>query len=239
MPITSAFWLDCGHESGRSGSNYGDQLTAFLLESLFGVQAVKTPLPNSALVCVGSILEAVPQDYTGSIIGTGFMDERSRGSFPKAQILALRGALTAERCDACVPLGDPGLLVRDLAHRSGDIGPVVIPHYIDQDLREQYPDYVYVDILDDPRLFIDQVVNASLVVTSSLHALITADAFGIPRVLVPHHRVGGGLFKFADYSTSIGAEITPRETYLADPNSVERCILRLRECFEEFACGLV
>jgi hypothetical protein len=206
---------------------------------MYEVSVTKTGLKDSQLVSVGSLMEAVPPDYSGTIIGTGYMDSRSAGNYPKANILAVRGALTAERCGAVnAALGDPGLMVKGTVTVTGEYGPAVIPHYIDDDLQQKYPDYHFVNVLTDPADFVTEVSKCSAVVTSSLHALITADALGLPRMLVPHHKVGGGLFKFQDYASSLGTDIQPGVMSAVSTSAVDQCVSRLKECYEEFVCDL-
>ena len=90
----------------------------------------------------GSILEHLPLDYNGIILGSGFIRETSRMSFDQAQVLAVRGYLTAERISSIkgqdIALGDPGLLAGSIGiskpkGKTFKVG--IVPHYSDYHLR--------------------------------------------------------------------------------------------------------
>jgi hypothetical protein len=65
--------------------------------------------------------------------------------------------------------------------------------------------------LDEPLTVLRDIGACLKIVTSSLHGMIVADAFGIPRRVEYSPKLGkdGGDFKFRDYSASIK---TPFET---------------------------
>ena len=75
------------------------------------------------------------------------------------------------------------------------------------------------------------MAGASVVYTSSLHALILADALGVPHVLEPHEAVIGGMFKFQDYASAFGEEIRPRQERLTDRAAMAQVQAALRDQF--------
>jgi Polysaccharide pyruvyl transferase len=60
------------------------------------------------------------------------------------------------------------------------------------------------------------IAAARLVITSSLHALIAADALGVPHVLELSDKVTGGIYKFNDYGSAFGDRIVPGKERLTD-----------------------
>ena len=56
--------------------NFGDMISMTLLERLSGQKIQRVSLENvmdSDIICAGSILEYIPENYDGYIWGTGFM----------------------------------------------------------------------------------------------------------------------------------------------------------------------
>ena len=131
-------------------------------------------------------------------------------------IQALRGrktlALAREKFDipADLPLGDPALLTPRYfrpqpakTHRYG-----IIPHLSDHDLvdgllRQGGDSAKLLEVRQNPESFITGMMSCEVILSSSLHGLILADAYGIPNVwAVFSNRLCGGTFKFEDYYTT-------------------------------------
>ncbi len=200
-----------------AGANFGDQLTPVLLRH-FGHSVTWAPPASAQLVAVGSILSKVPNGWQGTVLGTGFIRAGMRKDLRRARVLAVRGALTrqAAHLPMSTPLGDPGILVTCLAGEPVPGGVLAIPHYVDHDLVKRHPEATFLDIRTPVREFVDRVAGAKLVITSSLHALIAADALGVAHVWEPHESVIGGSFKFADYGSAFGVTIRPGVERLTD-----------------------
>ncbi len=77
---------------------------------------------------------------------------------------------------------------------------------------------------NDPITVLKEISSSKRIVTSSLHGMICADAFRIPRRVeaCPALESEGGLFKFHDYSSSIkcdlevGKMMEPKQTGVDD-----------------------
>lgn len=208
--IVPTFWWD-GHP------NFGDDLTPMLLPRLGLVPQYREPR-DAALVGVGSLLEFLPGDWAGAIWGTGLMEDAAH-PLPAATVLAVRGPLTAERLGLREePLfGDPGILVSRRIPRPASDGRIaVVPHGHHRShaglarLTGQAGDAARtVNVHQRARTAVREIAAARVVVTTSLHGLITADAYGIPAVWTTlDPPLGGGDFKFRDYE----AAVTPGRT---------------------------
>lgn len=133
--------------------------------------------------------------------------------------LAALHALGFVADDQGISLGDPGLLfpclLNGLVEKKYDIG--IVPHYMDKDigyrlscaLEKSGVRVCFVDVTSKDTLDVVRAIGScEKILSSSLHGLVTADAFGIPNRHVCFSNLGlegGGLasesalFKFRDY----------------------------------------
>lgn len=200
--------------------NLGDSMVPWLIQN---VAHVDLPYSNPLaawgphLFTIGSILQYATSDCY--IWGSGFIQVNSQPKRHPKQIAAVRGPLTQMRCQALgidTPsvLGDPALLTSrfiDKRHEpiSGRIG--LVPHYVDWDALSNpelglEKNYRFIDIrTSDIENFADEITKCEYIVSTSLHGLILAEAFGVPTVWceVSDNVVGKG-FKFHDYFSGTG-----------------------------------
>ena len=215
--------------------NFGDAIGPILAERLLGLRPVWTDPREASLVMVGSVLEVLPDDYSGIILGSGFINAGSTRAFPQASIVSVRGPLSKRQLSRDCAIGDPGLILSDVLQiqSSPRKGTAVIPHYIDQDLHLRFPDFPIIDITANPKEFLKEMSKVDSVITSSLHAIIAADGMGIPRQWVPHDAVIGNGFKFRDYSESVGVPLVPNEFIEAPPHLVDQLKGQIYEAFKQ------
>ncbi len=191
--------------------NWGDSLSPLILARFAGLTAVWAPPENARLVCVGSVLDVLPVGWDGVVAGSGVLHEGTRIDLRRATILGLRGKLTWElaqsphKTDAV--LGDPGLLVSEIVpavEKRHDLG--VVPHWTDVELAGQFRGGHYINPAQDPLTVIREIAACDRIVASSLHGVIVADSFGIPRrVELPAPQpYESGRFKYDDYGTGLG-----------------------------------
>lgn len=234
---TGLFWY---RGSGVEQHNFGDSIAPHLVRGLAGLEPVWQAMPGADLVTIGSVMSKVPDGWPGIVLGTGTIRSGLVRDLRRAIVLCLRGERTRE---ACLPsgnptLGDPGILAPDLFPAVRPLprhDVVIVPHYIDHEMARRYPKAVRVDILADHRTVLAGIASAKLVVTSSLHALVAADALGVPQVLEPHPAVIGGLWKFEDYVSAFGLSIQPNTTRLTPRPLMTERQNALRACFRGLA----
>lgn len=216
MPVRAYWWT--WHP------NFGDELTRLILP-MYGVAPILRPTDSAELFGVGSILDLVPDGFSGWIWGSGQLHEDDPRSLENATVLAVRGKLTRSLLDLPerTPLGDPGLLVSKRfrrARRSGRIA--VVPHFSHrglvqiQDLMNRLGGRaMLIDVALSPSRVVRQISAADLVVSTSLHGVVVADAYGIPVVwALPEPVPGGGDFKFRDHESVVLAEGVSRSVSL-------------------------
>lgn len=193
-------------------SNFGDLISPAIFEHFLGfapqwVRAEDGP----KWLGVGSILEtARPGDW---VWGTGTKFEADIDAFGM-KVLAVRGPRTASVLRNFrheIAIGDPALLLPRVYEPSvsrvqtGLVG--FIPHYVDHDFIPYFEkDATIIDVTNaNWRATIDAIVDCALIVSSSLHGIIVAEAYGVPAVWIqPSNRIFGGHHKFQDYYASTG-----------------------------------
>jgi pyruvyltransferase len=208
----SAYWY-------RKELNFGDLITSALLKH-YGFTPVFTRPSKARLAGAGSILEHLPNDFTGVILGSGFILETSSMSFPKATILALRGELSRQRVGAAQKLafGDPGLLASEVMPRREQkkftLG--IVPHYLERSnslfgqlIVRLGHDATLIDAQQEPLTVFAAIDQCEYILSSSLHGLVVADSLGIPNRWLASVNLWGGRFKFDDYYSGIGIRAEP------------------------------
>lgn len=222
----------CGWRSG----NAGDMITAPLVRALGKVEVRVMAEPEAVdLFGSGSLLDGthpnvVPPGSPALIWGTGMLDEWARRTDP-LRYLALRGPLSWARCGhpEGAAFGDPGLLVSRVwpavkrkRYRLG-----IVPHYVDAQaelvtmLARRHPEEVtVVDICTPVADVLRAISECEAILSSSLHGLVFADSYSIPRawVRLSDKLAGTPGFKFRDYEAALGrcdalpADFTGSET---------------------------
>lgn len=177
-------------------------------------------------LCVGSIITWLT-NKNSIIWGSGIQfptDEiKYKGEVVKPKkVLAVRGPLTRkvllERGIDCPEIyGDPALLFPKYYHpkieKKYKCG--IIPHFKDKKSKSlnkfiNNKDFHIIDIQDfsDWRKFIDDINSCEFIISSSLHGIIIADAYGIPNTWVEFDRKDLKRFTFQDYYFSVKKDIS-------------------------------
>jgi len=184
--------------------NFGDRLMPLIL-GLVGIETEWAEPGDAELIGAGSIATHIPKGWRGTVFGSGKPRSGEHIDLSAAHVVALRGKLTAKGSGARgdYVLGDPGLLVRMLPITpSDDIDVGIIPHWEDRGLARRFPNGHLIDVQGDPEMVIRQIAACRRVISSSLHGLVVADAFGKERRWERAARAWP--FKFADYGSVVG-----------------------------------
>jgi pyruvyltransferase len=208
--------------------NWGDLVPFNIINNLFeghnlnndDVFNVKNPNKHYKVYSTGSVMHFTKND---SIVwGTGCIDSGMVGQKPK-KVYAVRGPLTRQELlkkgiECPEVYGDPALLYPIIYNpkieKKYEWG--IIPHYIEfesdkdreviKNLENQ--GIKVIDICAGEKEFINELLEVENVISSSLHGLIMADAYGIPNARVNiSNKLIGGHFKFKDYCLSVEREI--------------------------------
>jgi pyruvyltransferase len=207
--------------------NWGDLVPYKIIDELFesnvrenDVFNVKQPNGNYTIYSTGSVMLFTKPN---SIVwGTGCIDKGMIGEKP-SKVYAVRGPLTREELlkkgiECPEVYGDPALLYPMIynpkVEKKYKWG--IIPHYIEfesardreviKNLENQ--GVKIIDICAGEKEFINELLEVENVISSSLHGLIMADAYGIPNARVNiSNKLIGGHFKFKDYCLSVEREV--------------------------------
>jgi pyruvyltransferase len=214
--------------------NVGDQFNRPLIQALTNGMSPKhyTSGQQGHLLACGSMLEHA--NASSYIWGTGYMFEDSQPrNLAADRVFAVRGYLTLQKLRSAgilcknTALGDPGYLAVELGIASvlddqqKDYALGLVPHYVDRDhpwCRQilQQDDVLDLDVTQPPEVFLANMARCQIIVSSSLHGLIFAEALGIPNLwLELGDRVLGRGFKFRDWF-SLAAQ-PQHEPYLPKP----------------------
>lgn len=210
----------------RAIPNFGDEIGPIIVRALLAERRLPAPEESRVdgrLISVGSVFHfARPGDH---VWGTGINAKR-QSDFVKpsdVHIHAVRGPRTAdelERLGFDVPrvYGDPALLLRKIP----EVGRLVssekrrrvalIPNFNDLGSYRGHPDLV--SPLQDPISVARIIAESEFVVGSSLHAMVFADALGVPSRLIAS--ANEHPFKYEDYYLGSGREPQTAASSLED-----------------------
>lgn len=164
------------------------------------------------LYAIGSIIDGAYQNAT--IWGSGILRGNPNywwKSFRKLDVRAVRGPKTREILlqngyDCPAVYGDPAILLPLIYQPKPVAAPcefrVVPNHSIPCDHA-----LMLHPMVTDWQGFIDELVSANRIISSSLHGIILAEAYGVPAILV--HDKSLSLFKYEDYYSSTGRDVFP------------------------------
>lgn len=201
--------------------NWGDLLNPYLVEWLSGKPCVPfdrviNVAGRPVYYVVGSGLGQI-RTSAGEVWGMGFIRNGSGLMKVPRRIHAVRGPLTAARLEVLGirkprVYGDPAallpMLYKPAVAREYKLG--VVCHFRESSalkmmMGHYVGEYSEIDIEAGLRNVVDEINKCRLVISSSLHAIILADAYEIPALWV---RFGNGPlgdgFKFQDYFASVG-----------------------------------
>ena len=218
-PIPLFYWSSKRFE-GRPKENYGDILSKYLVEKITGrpvkwIHPKKQPwyqIDKTHYLAVGSILA---QATKNSIVwGSGIIDQSHK--IASADFRAVRGPRTRNFLNdqgiTCPEVfGDPALLLPKFYPGSSGkkVKVGIIPHYVDYERalqrQEQDTEIRVINLLtDNVEATTDDILNCRIILSSSLHGLIVAHAYGIPAVWVKFSdKIFGDDIKYYDYFESI------------------------------------
>jgi hypothetical protein len=213
--------------------NFGDELNPYLIKKISNKSVKRVgKIPRFAFskinICIGSVI--IVARASCNVWGAGIIEKSAMIS--KSNYFAVRGKYTQKRMAelGITPpetIGDPALLL-PLYYNPGsstkfDYG--ITPHIVDYEHVQKHTDTNTVSVIDFTQPNIEEIIDAILacgvIVSSSLHGIIVANAYNKPAIWVKFsNKLYGDDIKFYDYFSSVGVDesITPVEI---DPTSFD------------------
>ncbi len=200
--------------------NFGDYLSLKLIERIVGKPIEEYKKINDKnerkLLGIGSIVSFARDNDV--VWGSGIKRkslEKIKYNFTTLDVRAVRGPLSRQflmqNFNIAVPevYGDPALLIPyffpEFKRKTNpQYEYLIIPHYSEEHLfpKNLFPNVVYpTDPWDE---VIEKITDSKFVISSSLHGIIVAEAFGIPARLLRIVTRKEPLFKYRDYYFGTG-----------------------------------
>lgn len=203
--------------------NWGDKLNEWMGRKLSGLDVIHRAdiypyPPRSIHYWIGSHLASGCANPNAIIWGAGCISATIALAGRPKRICAVRGWLSNERLKkvglpAPEVVGDVALLLPRLYEPKRNLERCslgVIPHCFEWDVEfyrktRQWEDTRVIDISGGIEEVIEQIISCDRIISSSLHGIICADAYGVPSIWLDasDKPVGDG-FKFRDYFSSVG-----------------------------------
>lgn len=206
--------------------NFGDILGPWLVKKMADRDIVWVPRHEPHYVTVGSILGHVQPSSV--VWGTGSFGSEGKSNIELGErYLAVRGPLTRARLEmykqGCPrTYGDPALLVPDYHPRTfeptHEVG--VVLRWSERKRKRSFniEGATLIDLeTDSVESTIDKMLACQKIISTSLHGLILADAYGIPNAWLIADTGYGKEHKFWDYLLSVRKEREPNEVDFTDP----------------------
>lgn len=205
---------------GDGNGNFGDELSEIILKFLFkkyyisDVKISLNKLKKINLVFIGSLIGYANNNYKNiNIFGSGIRTANDRiKKKTKMKIYSVRGPLTKqylEKFNYNVNniYGDPALLLPNFYNPNkillckNKIG--VVGHLTNFHEYNNIPDnYIMINPTWKWNKVVDYIYSCNIILSSSLHGLIIADAYNIPNIWLDEFPLNEGHFKFKDYFLS-------------------------------------
>lgn len=195
--------------------NFGDHLTKIIVSKLLAEQGHvmdEEVSQNHRLFAIGSVLHFAADGDTVWGSGVNGKVDIDAHQFNTLDVRAVRGTLTRDFLmarDIVVPevYGDPALLLPHLFPgrfvKNTKIDYVVVPNLHDLALARQTGLQNIVSPLSSWNRCVQQILKGELVIASSLHGLIVAEAYGVPARYLRLSEVEN-IFKYNDYMSGTG-----------------------------------
>lgn len=198
---------------------------------LYDIKYICLPWEKN-LLAIGSI--ASYGTKRSIIWGSGFMNETE--TFNGGKIYAVRGHFTKQKIEQlgyqCPNVcGDPALLLPLIISASETITDVgIIPHWTETSFfSNTYGNNYKIIKLNTTNIFnvVHEITSCKMILSTSLHGLIVAHAYGIPAIWIKKGYISTDGFKFSDYFSSV--DIPPYQGF----TNIED-ILKNRESITSF-----
>lgn len=192
--------------------NVGDMVSPIIVNHLAGYPPSRAHKDDKGkLLAVGSVISFLREgDF---VWGSGVIKPVKIPFYENVTFKMLRGKLTREwliKSGYDVPkvYGEPCFLLPWIIKRHDNkkrkIG--IVAHYAEKaEAMKMYPDSYFIDVLTTPEKFVSEICECEKILSSSLHGIVIAEAYGIHAGWFQiTKKIIGGDFKFFDYYSESG-----------------------------------
>lgn len=245
----------------RAVPNFGDALSPMIVGHMSGREVVHVGPRKAELFAIGSLIQVVRRalgadahrdvnnDERPGIWGSGLLHKVGSLEFlQRLTVHLVRGPRTAALLGLeAVRFGDAGLLAPELfapAPRTDRIG--VMPHHSQKDdpafgaLIASDPAFVLIDPAADVAQTCAAISSCAHVLSSSLHGLIVADAYGVPNTWIDPGAQKH--LKYQDYADAVGRDdmssprdlselVVPSAARITYQDGIDACRAALHDTF--------
>lgn len=197
-------------------NNFGDAVSPIILKHFLGQKVEFADREKSGkMISTGSVLFAMQENDI--IWGTGAIQNGKMRVKQGVKFLAVRGPYTWRSVlgqSGKMVFGDPGILLpliyAPFVEKKHKVG--IIPHYVDKEKVKSDINIIanrghIINIQADWQEVIREILSCEMIISSSLHGIICAEAYGIPAMwAVYSNKIIGGEFKFQDYFLGTGRD---------------------------------
>jgi hypothetical protein len=196
-------------------SNFGDILTPVIF-SHYNIPFVYADLESTDTLSTGSIAKNARPGTV--VLGSGAMNQTDY-LCPDANWIWVRGPRTrnliVKAGGQCGEIyGDPGLLLPKIFSKTQvdqtyDVG--IVPHVRHfKEAQEKFPDKFIINLATtQPIEVLKEILKCKKIISSSLHGIVVAHAYGIPAAWIKFTQpIAGDDTKFYDHYESVGISAT-------------------------------
>ena len=207
----------------RQVPNFGDAISEAVTAHVSGRAVHWAARDKAEIYGLGSLMEMIAHNNAGPradgsrpfVWGTGCMTDDVPDFKDNVQVAMVRGPISARILGVDFDgYGDPGLLIADALGETPERTDriALVPHLqkraqaVWAELAAEQPRIKVIDVTQpDPLQVVREIASCAYVISSSLHGMIVADAFGIPNIWKnPHGNHPDPRLKFYDYAASVG-----------------------------------
>lgn len=234
--VIRAYWATWGNDAA---ANFGDALTPWLIRRITGATPVYCRRGPVYMV-TGSIIKHTTS--RAIVWGCGVISAKDVPHEPPLKVCAVRGPVTRQRLlDLGIEVpevyGDPALLLPRLypipPRPRYEVG--VVPHFVHYDaIAARFadrPDVKVVNLLRSTEEVVDSITSCRRLISSSLHGLIVAHAYGVPCLWIKfmNSQLSGDDSKFRDYFGSVHLPMYEPPTMSIEELNLEALIPRIED----------
>lgn len=163
---------------------------------------------DKTLIAIGSIISF--STNKSNIWGAGFLSNKDQ--FDGGKVYAVRGKFTRNRLlnmkvNCPEVYGDPAILLPLVFPLNLEKKYItIIPHYVDyDDLYLRFSDRFRIIKLESEEVekITKEIASSSFVLSTSLHGIIVAHAYGVPAIWIKNKETASDGIKFKDYFSSV------------------------------------